>query len=106
MSLDVSLSTLDGEVFDANITHNLNKMAMAAGIYEALWRPDENNLNTAGQLIPLLEDGLAKMKFNPAKFKALNPPNGWGNYDDFITWIEAYLTACRKYPEASVFVSR
>lgn len=30
-----------GEVFDANITHNLNRMAGAAGIYEALWRPGE-----------------------------------------------------------------
>jgi hypothetical protein len=28
-------------VFDANITHNLNKMADAAGIYEACWRPEE-----------------------------------------------------------------
>lgn len=28
-------------LFDANITHNLNRMAGAAGIYDALWRPDE-----------------------------------------------------------------
>ena len=27
------------EVFSANITNNLNKMANAAGIYDALWRP-------------------------------------------------------------------
>lgn len=27
--------------YHANITHNLGKMAEAAGIYHALWRPDE-----------------------------------------------------------------
>lgn len=29
------------EVYSANITHNLNRMAEAAGIYLALWRPSE-----------------------------------------------------------------
>lgn len=29
------------EVYEANITHNLNKMAQEAGIYTALWRPSE-----------------------------------------------------------------
>lgn len=30
------------ELFEANITHNLNKMAKEVGIYEYLWRPDED----------------------------------------------------------------
>lgn len=29
------------EVYSANITHNLGRMAAEAGIYEALWRPGE-----------------------------------------------------------------
>jgi len=29
------------EIYSANITHNLGKMANKAGIYEALWRPGE-----------------------------------------------------------------
>ena len=41
MSLDFYLSyEMDGNVvwvFDANITHNLGKMAGKAGIYDALW---------------------------------------------------------------------
>lgn len=37
MSLDVSLMEVKPtEVFWSNITHNLGKMAKAAGIYEAL----------------------------------------------------------------------
>jgi len=44
MSLDVYLTdptaTYDTEsLFSSNITHNLRKMALEAGIYEALWRP-------------------------------------------------------------------
>lgn len=27
-------------IFSANITHNLNAMAEAAGIYKHLWRPE------------------------------------------------------------------
>ena len=42
MSLDVWLNAVvKTQVFSANITHNLGKMADEAGIYKALWRPDE-----------------------------------------------------------------
>ena len=52
MSLDVTLTNADGaEVYSANITHNLNRMAMEAGIYECLWRPDEHGITKAAQII-------------------------------------------------------
>lgn len=44
MSLDVYLSkevTEERTVFSANITHNLGEMADKAGIYKALWRPED-----------------------------------------------------------------
>jgi len=53
------------EVFDYNITHNLTDMAEAAGIYRALWRPEEIDINTASQLIPILADGLNKLLSSP-----------------------------------------
>jgi len=94
------------EVFQANITHNLNRMAEAAGIYECLWRPDEHGFTNAGQLIQPLREGLAVLKDSPDKFMALNPENGWGSYDDFVPWVERYLAACEAFPEAEVSVSR
>jgi hypothetical protein len=94
------------EVYDANITHNLTKMAAEAGIYEQLWRPDEIGITRASQLIEPLREGLAKMKADPERFKAFNPPNGWGSYDAFIPWIERYLAACENYPNARVRVWR
>ena len=58
MSLDFRLSVDGDEVYSRNITHNLNKMAEAAGIYTVLWRPDENGITKAHQCIEPLRTGL------------------------------------------------
>ena len=89
-------------VFDYNITHNLGKMASEAGLYESLWRPDEIGVTRADQLVPLLLPGLALLRAEPDRFKALNPENGWGSYDGLVTFVEQYLQACINHPLASV----
>lgn len=107
MSLDVTLMAVRRtEVFSSNITHNLNKMADEAGIYHACWRPDEIGIKKAGDLIPLLEKGLADLKARPEHFEQFNAENGWGLYKHFVPWVEKYLEACRDYPDAEVSVSR
>ena len=93
-------------VFDANITHNLNKMADAAGIYEACWRPEEIGATKASDIIPILEKGFEDMKTRPEHYKQFDSPNGWGLYIHFLPWVESYLNACRKYPDAIIEVSR
>lgn len=93
-------------VYQANYTHNCGPMAKEAGLYDAVWRPDENGIETAAQLIPILEAGIATMKADPARFEALNPSNGWGSYDTFMPWLERYLAACREYPDVKVEVTR
>ena len=114
------------EFYWANITHNLGTMADKAGIYEALWRPhrlkenynisendheadlkfEEENKITAKDIIPFLEKGLADLKARPEYFKTFNSPNGWGMYKHFVPFVEEYLNACKKYPDAIVSVSR
>jgi hypothetical protein len=93
-------------LYEANITHNLNRMAVAAGIYEALWRPEEIGITKAAQLIPLLEAGLAKLHADPKHFETFNSPNGWGLYVHFVPFVANYLEACREYPDADVQASR
>lgn len=93
-------------VYDANITHNLTTMADAAGIYKACWRPEEIGVTKAKELIPLLREGLAKLRADPAKYEAFNASNGWGLYKHFVPWVEQYLAACEENPEADVSVSR
>lgn len=107
MSLDVYLTAVrPTEVYSRNITHNLNKMAAEAGIYEALWRPEEIGINRADQLIEPLTVGLAKLKADPEFFQKFNSPNGWGMYEHFVPFVEDYLQACKENPDAEVNVSR
>lgn len=93
-------------VYDGNITHNLNSMAEAAGIYGVLWRPDKNGITHALQLIDPLRTGLAALKNNPDVYKTFNPENGWGTYEGLVSFVEEYLAACEQYPSAEVSVWR
>lgn len=110
MSLDVTLIyQMDGneiDVFSSNITHNLGTMAEYAGIYKACWRPEEIGATKAKDIAPLLADGLAKLKANPEAYEQFNAKNGWGLYQHFVPWVEEYLAACQKYPNAELRVSR
>ena len=108
MSLDVYLScpccaTL---LFGANITHNLGAMADAAGLYTAVWRPEEIGIATAAQLVEPLREGIERLRAAPATFRALNPENGWGSYELFLPLLEEYLATCVAHPAALVRVSR
>jgi len=94
------------EHFSANITHNLNKMADAAGIYQAIWRPEEIEIFKAEQLIVPLAAGLAGLKANPEKFKVFEPGNQWGNYNGFVSFVEKYLAACIEHPDARIRAER
>ncbi len=121
--------------WDTNLTHNLSQMANEAGLYEALWRPDElvnpaeasvlidaervHNWTAVAEirkqfkvrprardLIPLLRVGLERLRADPARFQALNPENGWGTYAGFVPWVERYLAQCEAHPGAYVRVTK
>jgi hypothetical protein len=107
MSLSVSLTAIRPTcVFDYNITHNLNTMAMEAGIYQYLWRPEEIGITKAGQLIPLLTVGLGVLERDPEHFKKFNPENGWGTYEGLVEFVRSYLEACKENPDAEIYISR
>ena len=107
MSLDVTLSAIRmTDVFTKNITHNLNSMAEEVGIYKHLWRPEEINITRAFQLIEPLTQGLNLLKEDPERFKAFNPENGWGSYENLVSFVEQYLAACIKNPDANISVCR
>ncbi len=140
MSLDVTLYrnyhvSYDGgktleerqeDLYSANITHNLGKMAGEAGLYEALWRPhrlkegynipegdhdaeyefEEENLVRAYEIIPIIEKGLEDMLARPKHYETFNSPNGWGMYKHFIPFIEQYLEALKEYSESFVDCDR
>lgn len=94
------------EVYWANITHNLNRMAEAAGIYRAVWRPEENGIQAAQQLIAPLRAGITLLESDPERFKQYDASNGWGLYEHFVPWLKRYLRACEENPTATIRVSR
>ena len=114
MSLDVSLEGVHcshcnrgGEdVYHANITHNLGGMAEAAGIYKALWRPEEIGITHAKQLIEPLRAGVVWLREHETEARKHDAPNGWGLYEHFLPFVEKYLEACIANPETLVRASR
>lgn len=94
------------EAYNANITHNLGKMAEASGIYMHLWRPEEIGVERANDLVDPLSAGLERLKADPDAFRAHNPPNGWGNYEGLVRFVTDYLAACRANPNCVVGACR
>ncbi len=90
------------ELFSINTTHNLGRMADAVGLYKCLWRPEQVPIQSAAQLIPLLESGLAQLKSDPQRYRGYNSTNGWGVYEDFVPFVEQLLEACRMHPKAQI----
>lgn len=92
--------------FSINITHNLGNMADAAGIYKALWRPEEIGAKKAKAIIAILDKGLEELESRPDFYKQYNSQNGWGLYENFVPFVREVITACKKYPNARIEVSR
>ena len=92
--------------YSANITHNLGEMALKAGIYKHLWRPDEIGITKAKELIEPLKKGLDDLIARPEYFKKFNASNGWGKYDHLISFVREYLEACEQFPDADIGISR
>jgi hypothetical protein len=116
MSLDINLHRklfdANGEyvmtdcVFAYNLTHNLGEMASAAGLYEALWRPEEIDAVYAKDVIRVLKVGLKALEERQESLEKLSPENGWGTYGDLLDCTIAYLEMCEKYPEAEIRACR
>ena len=60
----------------------------------------------ADDMAAKLEAGLADMTdpANVEAYKALNPPNGWGDYEGAVDFIARFLEACKAHPKAFVRV--
>lgn len=95
-----------GRAYHGNVTHNLGRMARAAGVYMPLWRPEECGITKARELVAPLSAGLAALESNLAGYRALNPENGWGTYEGLVAFVREYLEACRRWPDAEVSVWR
>lgn len=103
MSLDIWLTaTIETEVAEKNITHNLSGMWRQAGVYSALY---ESEGLRAKDVLPVLEEGLRLMQAQPQRFKVYDSPNGWGTYKNAVPWLSDLIVEFKKYPEGIIGVS-
>ena len=48
-----------------------------------------------------MEAALAKMEAEPERYRAMNPPNGWGDYEGAMRVLRQMASVCREYPKAT-----
>lgn len=107
MSYDVFLSIDTGGkdpamIFDSNYTSNVSGMWADALGYPLA----DLDGRLAANAIPDLRRAAWRMANEPDKYQAMNPPNGWGDYEGARNYLVEILEACMNHPKASIGVSR
>lgn len=69
----INLPEESEHVYERNMTHNLANMAAAAGVYEALWRPEEIGITKAIDLILPVSADSQHSKLIPLNSKHSTP---------------------------------
>ena len=85
-------------VWSRSPTYNLREMWTSAG----LPFDEEIGGKRVAELLPKLEAGLAELLRDPTKYRAMNPPNGWGTYEGLVEVVESAIEAAKQYPDAIV----
>lgn len=115
MSLDVYMSVAacphcgapKRDVCDWNYTYNCTEMvcdAAARALGPGPWaqRMLGGIEGRAGDYAPTLRATLAALEADPARYRAMDPVNGWGSYDGLVTQLRELLAALDRWPDARV----
>lgn len=81
-----------------NVTYNLRAMLQAADFPQ--WKALEGApaVEAAGMLARVAET----LRADPARFRALDSPNGYGDYDWALRFAESFALGCALHPEARI----
>ena len=87
-------------VYIGNYTYNVAPMyAKAMGI-----TPSDLDGKKCSEVIPILRKGVLNMTENPRMYKVMNPPNGWGEYESALKFLEEIYKACVNNPKCKIEV--
>jgi hypothetical protein len=81
-----------------NLTYNLTPMLAYAEM--PAWR--EFMGMSGSEAGPIWRKVHDRLTADPEGCRALNPPNGWGNYEQAVEVIGALAAACDAYPDAKI----
>lgn len=59
----------------------------------------------AADAVPVLDTAIAAMQANPDGYRAMNPSNGWGDYDGALDYLQRLRAGCAAHPKTSIYVS-
>jgi hypothetical protein len=88
----ISDDEIEREFWSGSHTRNTGPMWTDV-LGDTLANTIKNNPNLF-ELSAILLDGITKMKDNPEKYQAMNPPNGWGTYDSALDYLEQIYHMC------------
>lgn len=86
------------EVVDGH-TYNLSPMWRLAGVFDK--SSDLDGVRTI-DLAPKLVRALVLAWENADDFRAINPPNGWGDYDGFLETLTKFTRLTLEHPRGVV----
>ncbi|MGH3634219.1 MAG: hypothetical protein ACREN2_13495 [Candidatus Dormibacteria bacterium] len=106
MSYDIDLIIDTGgpepaRLTSRNQTSNVSCMWRHAGADLA-----EFDGRTAVEALPALRIAIAAIEDDPGTYKAMNPANGWGDYDSCLEFLRELVKDFTAHPKATVVVSR
>lgn len=52
-----------------------------------------------------LAEAVKRMEADPAAYQAMNPPNGWGDYEGALAYLRRLAEACAKHPRCWIRIS-
>ncbi|MET9081410.1 hypothetical protein ABZX77_05815 [Streptomyces sp. NPDC004237] len=84
-----------------NYTSNVSGMWAAALGHSLADLAEEN----AGESLAALQRAVADMEANRARYEAMNPPNGWGDYQGALGYLRRLRDACAEHPKATIRIS-
>jgi len=108
MSLDIwlEMDTGNGSSLSTdslNVTYNVFRMYERAGVRDALKGSDGR---AAREVADIFARGADAMKADPGTYEAMNPANGWGDYEGAVEFLEQLADLCRLHPNAVIRTSQ
>lgn len=49
-----------------------------------------------------LADAVKRMEADPDKYREMNPPNGWGDYEGALGFLRRIAEACASHPKCTI----
>ena len=60
----------------------------------------------AGRVARALRGAVERMERNRVEYEAMNPPDGWGNYEGALDYLRSLAEACAAHPTTTIRVAR